>query len=134
MNAELLKEVKFLTSRSSGPGGQHVNKTESKVELHWNLEESQAMNEEQKAMLQKHLGKKLTTEGVLILYCQETRSQIKNKAIVSERFLSLIERLLKPPKKRVPTSPTRTSVEKRIKAKKEKGSRKQDRGRPGLEE
>ena len=133
MNADVLNEVKFLTSRSSGPGGQHVNKTESKVELHWPLEESAVLTDSQKAILRERIGNKLTTEGVLILYCQETRSQIQNKEIVSNRFLELIARMLKPAKKRVPTRRSRASVERRLQAKKQKGDRKRDRGKPGAE-
>lgn len=133
MNPELLNEVKFLTSRSSGPGGQHVNKTESKVELHWNMEESLVLNDEQKSVLRRKLQKKLTSQGELVLYSQQTRSQLRNKEIVSERFICLIERMLKPRKKRVPTKPTRASVEKRIKAKKQRGERKRYRGKSGLD-
>ena len=133
MDSSLLKEVQFLTSRSSGPGGQHVNKTESKVELHWSLEESQVLSEFQKDILRDRIGNKLTTEGVLILYCQETRSQLRNREIVSERFLELIVKMLKPAKKRVPTKRTRASVERRIKAKKIRGAKKKGRGKPGEE-
>lgn len=126
-NSSLLKEIKFQTSRSSGPGGQHVNKTESKVELHWNLFESQVLTEEQKRTLHHLLGKKLTTDGELIMYSQQTRSQLKNREIVTERFVSLIMRLLTPPKKRFATRPTAGSVERRIKAKKALGEKKRFR-------
>ncbi|MEX0987082.1 MAG: alternative ribosome rescue aminoacyl-tRNA hydrolase ArfB [Bacteroidales bacterium] len=128
MNRKLLNEIVIHTSRSSGPGGQHVNKTESKVELHWSLEESRELTDEQKELLRKRLGKKLTPDGVLIIYSQKTRSQIKNREIVARRFLELIERMLKPPKKRIATKPTRSSVERRLKEKKVKSEKKRRRG------
>jgi ribosome-associated protein len=133
MKAALQNEIKYQTSRSSGPGGQHVNKTESKVELYWNLEESQALSDYQRNILRGKLGKKLTSEGVLIMYSQQTRSQIRNKELVTERFQVLIERLLTPPKKRRATKPTRASVERRIKAKKQRSEKKRGRGKPGEE-
>jgi ribosome-associated protein len=126
---QLLKEVKIHTSRASGPGGQHVNKTESKVELHWDPGASDAVSEQEKILLFKRLGKRLTKEGLLILYCQESRSQLKNREIVEDRFFRLIESSLKPAKKRIRTRRTRSSVEKRLKNKKalsEKKARRRD--------
>ena len=131
MKAALLNEIKYQTSRSSGPGGQHVNKTESKVELHWNLEESETLSDNQKTILRAKLGNKLTKEGVLIMHSQQTRSQIRNKELVTERFLLLIEKMLTPRKKRRATKPTRASVERRIKAKKQHGEKKRGRGKTG---
>jgi len=128
MKEALLKELTYLTSRSSGPGGQHVNKTESKVELRWNLDKSNALSEEKKEVLRKRLGKKLSTEGELIMYSQETRSQLKNKEIVTNRFLELIERMLRPRKRRISTKPRRSAVEKRLKDKKENSEKKRRRG------
>ena len=126
---QLLKEIKIYTARASGPGGQHVNKTESKVELHWDPVASDAVSEQERTLLFKRLGKRLTKEGLLILYCQESRSQLKNREIVEDRFVRLIESSLKPAKKRVRTRPTRSSVEKRLKNKKalaEKKARRRD--------
>lgn len=126
---QLLKEIKIYTARASGPGGQHVNKTESKVELHWDPVASDAVSEQERTLLFKRLGRRLTKEGLLILYCQESRSQLKNREIVEDRFVRLIESSLKPEKKRVRTRPTRSSVEKRLKNKKalaEKKARRRD--------
>ena len=129
----LIREVEFRTSRSSGPGGQHVNKTESRVELLWSPQASDCLNETQKLMLASRLGNRITDEGVLILVSEKYRSQHRNRADVTERFLFLILASLVPVKKRKPTRPTRSSVEKRIKNKKIRGEIKRSR-RKGSEE
>ena len=133
MDKKLLNEIRIQTARSSGPGGQHVNKTESKVELYWNLEESQLFTPEQKIRLQKRLKSWLTTEGVLIMTSQATPSQMRNREIVTQRFLDLVKKMLKPPKKRIATKPSRGSVEKRLKQKKATGEKKRRRGGSGLD-
>ena len=122
-----MKEVKFRTSRSSGPGGQHVNKTESRVELLWSPQTSECLNNLQKYRINRSLHSRITDEGLLILGSEKHRSQHQNKQEVTERFLSLIIASIKPPKKRKPTSPTRSSVEKRIKKKKMRGEKKRMR-------
>jgi ribosome-associated protein len=128
MKDALLKEITILTSRASGPGGQHVNRTESKVELHWSLEESLVLNDTQKSLLRKRFGGRLTNEGVLIMTSQATRSQLKNREIVEQRFLDLVEKMLRPPKKRIRTKPGKSAVEKRLKKKKMQGEKKRRRG------
>ena len=133
MDTKLLNEIRIQTSRSSGPGGQHVNKTESKVELYWNLEDSQLLTSEQKLRLQKRLKSRLTKEGVLIMTSQATSSQVRNREIVLQRFLDLVEKMVVPPKKRVATKPTRGAVERRLQAKKAAGEKKRRRGSSGLE-
>lgn len=127
MNRAILKEVTYKTSRSSGPGGQHVNRTESKVELHWNIGESTAVPDEKKAILSRRLKSRITAGGDLILTSQRYRSQIRNREDVTERFLKMIERFSVPQKKRVKTRPTRASEEKRLKAKKELSEKKKRR-------
>jgi len=114
----LVREVEFRTSRSSGPGGQHVNKTESRVELLWSPGNSECLNEAQKKMLSSRLANRITDEGILILVSEKYRSQHRNKADVTERFVDLVTASLVPVKKRKPTRPTRSSVEKRIRSKK----------------
>ena len=128
----LIREVEYRTSRSSGPGGQHVNKTESRVELLWSPQESDCLSEAQKLMVTGRLGNRITDEGVLILVSEKYRSQHRNRADVIERFLDLIQTSLVPVKKRRPTRPTRSSVEKRIKSKKIRGEiKKSRRDKPG---
>jgi ribosome-associated protein len=128
----LIREVEYRTSRSSGPGGQHVNKTESRVELLWSPQESDCLSEAQKLMIAGRLSNRITDEGVLILVSEKYRSQHRNRADVIERFLDLIQTSLVPVKKRRPTRPTRSSVEKRIKSKKIRGEiKKSRRDKPG---
>ena len=128
----LIRELEYRTSRSSGPGGQHVNKTESRVELLWSPQESDCLSEAQKLMVAGRLGNRITDEGVLILVSEKYRSQHRNRADVIERFLDLIQTSLVPVKKRRPTRPTRSSVEKRIKSKKIRGEiKKSRRDKPG---
>ena len=128
----LIREVEYRTSRSSGPGGPHVNKTESRVELLWSPQESDCLSEAQQLMGAGRLGNRITDEGVLILVSEKYRSQHRNRADVIERFLDLIQTSLVPVKKRRPTRPTRSSVEKRIKSKKIRGEIKRSRrDKPG---
>jgi len=128
----LIREVDFRTSRSSGPGGQHVNKTESRVELLWSPQESDCLSEAQKLMVAGRLSNRITDEGVLILASEKYRSQHRNRADVTERFLDLVLSSLVPAKKRRPTRPTRSSVEKRIRSKKIRGDIKRSRrDKPG---
>jgi len=128
----LIREVDFRTSRSSGPGGQHVNKTESRVELLWSPQESDCLSEAQKLLVAGRLSNRITDEGVLILASEKYRSQHRNRADVTERFLDLVLSSLVPAKKRRPTRPTRSSVEKRIRSKKIRGDIKRSRrDKPG---
>ncbi len=124
MQGDFKKEVKYRTSRSSGAGGQHVNKVSTKVELLFDVDASELLTEEQKAVIRTKLKNRISNEGLLILQCDETRSQLKNKEIVYQRFINLIEEALKPEKKRKPTKRTRASVEKRLKEKKKKSEKK----------
>jgi len=129
----LLKELNFKAIRSSGPGGQHVNKTSSKIELTFDVLNSAILTEEQKQLLLKNVSSRLTKDNVLILFCDESRSQHKNKEIVIERFLQLIKNGLTIPKKRKPTKPTKASIKKRLKSKKNISIKKLSRKRPDLD-
>ena len=120
-------EVSYRTSRSSGPGGQHVNKTESRVELIWKPSDSLCLAPEHKARLLHYLGNRLTDEGALILASEKYRSQHRNREDVNDRFLRLVAAGLIPPRKRKPTRPTRASREQRIKQKKIRGEIKRSR-------
>jgi len=127
MNDCLICEVRYRTSKSSGPGGQHVNKTESRVELIWKPGDSQCLDDSQKESLKQFLGRRLTGQGELLLASEKYRSQRRNKEDVTERFLDLISQGIIPPKKRTPTRPTRSSRERRIKKKKIRGEIKRNR-------
>lgn len=132
MNKEiLLAELSFKAVRSSGAGGQNVNKVSSKVVLTFDLENSQALKEEEKLLLKEKLASKLTQNSVLILNCDEDRSQFKkNKSIVIKRFLTIIEKGLHRPKIRRATKTPRRVKEKRLNAKKVMSKLKQNRKNP----
>ncbi|WP_242084050.1 alternative ribosome rescue aminoacyl-tRNA hydrolase ArfB [Aestuariivivens sediminis] len=128
----VLQELAFKFIRSSGSGGQHVNKVSSKVELSFNLEASLAFNEKQRAQLLKKLKNRLTKESVLILQCDDSRSQHDNKALVINRFLELIQNALQVPKKRVSTKVPKAAIEKRLKGKRQLSDKKANRKPPEL--
>ncbi|WP_036150592.1 alternative ribosome rescue aminoacyl-tRNA hydrolase ArfB [Maribacter forsetii] len=131
MNKEqILTELQFKAIRSSGPGGQHANKVSSKVELTFHIGASAGLTERQKKRVLLKLGNKLSKEGLLILQCDESRSQHKNKELVIKRFLKLIEKSLVVPKARKKSRPTRSSIEKRLKGKKIASLKKLNRGKP----
>lgn len=127
---KLITELTFKAVRSSGAGGQNVNKVSSKVVLTFDLNASLALNEEEKALITLKLASKLTSENIIILNCDEDRSQLKNKAIVTKRFIDLIKRALIVPKKRKATKVPRSVIEKRIKAKRNTSELKQNRRKP----
>lgn len=126
----ILTELNFKAVRSSGAGGQNVNKVSSKVVLTFDLNASQALDEEEKTLIASKLATKLTSENLLILNCDEDRSQLKNKTIVTKRFLDLIQKALVVPKKRKATKVPRSVIEKRIKEKRNTSEIKQNRKKP----
>jgi ribosome-associated protein len=128
----IIKELNFKAVRSSGSGGQHVNKVSSKVELFFDLQNSSALAEEEKELLLKNLKSKFSKEHILILTCDESRSQHKNKEIVINRFVKLITNGLKVPKKRKPTKPSKSSVKKRLDKKKKQAYKKALRNKPEI--
>jgi ribosome-associated protein len=129
---KILKELYFKAVRSSGAGGQNVNKVSSKVVLTFDLNNSMALNEDQKILISKKWTTKLTSENILILNCDEDRSQLKNKTIIVKRFLDLITKALIVPKKRKATKIPRAAIEKRIKTKRNLSEIKQNRRKPEL--
>jgi ribosome-associated protein len=134
MNAEqLISELTFKAVRSSGAGGQNVNKVSSKIELYFDVLASMALNEEQKQIILQKLQNRLTKEGVLMLQCDESRSQHKNKSLVIDRFMALIETSLKQPKKRKPTKIPKSVIKKRLKSKKDLSNKKALRKPPSLD-
>ncbi|GBF17938.1 MULTISPECIES: alternative ribosome rescue aminoacyl-tRNA hydrolase ArfB [Arenibacter] len=134
MNREgIIQELKFKAVRSSGAGGQHVNKVSSKVELTFDLENSMALTDLEKNRLLKKLSSKLSKENILLLQCEETRSQHKNKELVIKKLLETLEANLVVPKRRRKTKPTRSAIEKRLKGKKKAALKKLNRGKPRLD-
>lgn len=124
---DLSTEFQFFTSRSSGPGGQNVNKVNSKVELRFDIQNSTLLLEDQKERLLLKLATKITSEGMLIVTSQRDRSQLSNKEDAIRKFYQLIYKALKPTKSRKATQPTRSSVEKRLSGKRIKSEIKQNR-------
>lgn len=124
---DLSSEFQFLTSRSSGPGGQNVNKVNSKVELRFDIQNSILLSEEQKEILLVKLAKKISAEGILSVVSQIDRSQLANKEDAIRKFYLLIIKALTPIKRRKRTKPTLTSVEKRLTGKRIKSGIKQNR-------
>jgi len=118
------KEFVFSTSRSSGAGGQHVNKVETKVELRFNVPASKLLSDSEKNIILKKLKNRINANGDLIIISQAARSQLQNKQKTIEKFYSLIRKALKPPKKRVPTKPTQAAVQKRLEAKRKHSEKK----------
>ncbi|WP_282072088.1 alternative ribosome rescue aminoacyl-tRNA hydrolase ArfB [Polaribacter atrinae] len=134
MNKEnILKELNFKAIRSSGAGGQHVNKTSSKIELTFDLENSPSLSDNEKELLKTKLSSKLTKENNLILFCEESRSQHRNKDLAIKRFLELLCVNLIRPKKRRPTKPSKSSVRKNAEKKKRTSVKKALRKKPGLD-
>ncbi|MBT4868721.1 MAG: alternative ribosome rescue aminoacyl-tRNA hydrolase ArfB [Polaribacter sp.] len=134
MNAtQIIKELKFKAVRSSGSGGQHVNKVSSKIELTFDLENSNSLSEFEKEVLKTKLSSRLTKEKILILFCEETRSQHRNKGIAIKRFLELIKTLLIRPKKRRPSKPSLSSIKKKTEHKKRTSIKKALRKKPRLD-
>jgi ribosome-associated protein len=130
---KIISELHFKAVRSSGAGGQNVNKVSSKVVLTFDVKQSQTLTDEEKELLQTNLASRLTTEFVLILNCDEDRSQIKNKEIVIKRFLELIKKALFIPKERKATKVPKSIIRKRIKDKKNISDVKKNRKKPNLE-
>ena len=129
----LLNELTFKAVRSSGAGGQNVNKVSSKVELIFNFLESSVFNDEQKERIHNKLQNRLTKEGILILQCDDSRSQHKNKELAIKRFLELIGKSLIIPKKRIATKIPRAVIKKRLKSKRNLSDKKANRKKPDLD-
>ncbi len=131
MNIEkLIGELTFKAVRSSGPGGQHVNKTSSKVEIGFNIENSEAFSETEKERLCEKLVTKITSEKTLTISCSETRSQHRNKALGIEKLVELLQQNLKVAKPRKKTKPSKSVIERRLASKKTTALKKTNRRPP----
>lgn len=132
-NLDLILELNYKAVRSSGAGGQNVNKVSSKVVLSFDLKKSKALTEEEKLLLETTLSSRLTTDSILILNCDEDRSQLRNKEIVTKRFLELIKKGLIVQKTRKETKLPKSAIRKRIKNKKNVSQVKKNRRKPDLD-
>jgi len=132
ISEELVKEITFRTSRSSGSGGQHVNKVETRVEALLNINNSASLNDAQRIRIKQRLKSRVNSEGVLAISCAETRSQKRNRKIASQRMVSLISIALTKKKIRKKTGISESAKRKRLKKKKEHSEKKTRRGyQPG---
>lgn len=128
MNTEIItSELNFKAVRSSGAGGQNVNKVSSKMVLIFDVSTSLGLNEEEKVLLQSKLKTKISQDNLLILTCDEDRSQLKNKQIIIKRFFEILEKALAKPKERKATKISKGANEKRIQEKKKAGEIKANR-------
>lgn len=132
LDENIVKELKFKAIRSSGSGGQHVNKVSSKVELQFDVMASSSLTENEKLILQEKLKNRLTKENILILHCDESRSQHKNKALVIDRFFGVISDALKIEIERKPTKIPKQVKIKRLKKKRQHSEKKENRKPPEI--
>ena len=123
-------EMWFTSSRSSGPGGQHVNKTSSRVSLHWNAAESSALTSEQRERLMERLAPRISKQGVLQIDVDTHRSQHRNRQTARQRLAELVRDALAEPKKRVPTKTPARANQRRLEEKSRRGTVKQLRKPP----
>lgn len=123
-------EINFRFTTSSGPGGQHVNKSSTRVELTWDVAGSPVLGPRQRARVMENLKNRIDSAGLLHLASGRHRSQMRNRQAVLDQLGRLVAEALVPPKKRRPTKPTRSSQEQRLRIKKQRSRVKQLRGRP----
>lgn len=124
------EEVQITASRSSGPGGQNVNKVNTRVTLHFPVWSSKYLSDSQKAKITSHLKSRITKDGIFYLHAQGTRSQAANRVVLLERFATLFSQALMPTKPRKKTRVPHSVTKRRLEQKKQRGGLKSDRQKP----
>jgi len=130
---DIIDEVQFKTSRSGGPGGQHVNKVESRVQAIFNLQDSKTLSERQKYLIRKKYDNRLSKDGNLIVSADGMRSQLKNREVALNKLVQLINKAFIKKKRRIPTKPKKGAIQERLKSKKIRSERKKLRSKPNLD-
>ena len=120
-------ELTYKTSRSSGAGGQNVNKVETSVTVLWNVQESEFFREEEKKLIQEKLKNRINAEGILQVSSSEARTQLQNRKIATEKILELVNKSIVKPKPRKSTKPSKNQIEKRLNQKKQHSEKKENR-------
>lgn len=123
------RELRFRTSRAGGPGGQHVNKTDTRVELVFDVQRSPSLREFQRRRIQDKLANRIAADGTLTVAAQDSRSQTRNREVAVERFAKLIRQALHVPKQRRETRPSKAAKRRRMDAKSRRSKVKKLRGR-----
>ncbi|HHP7242215.1 MAG TPA: alternative ribosome rescue aminoacyl-tRNA hydrolase ArfB [Cyclobacteriaceae bacterium] len=126
---DLINEIKFTTARSSGPGGQHANKVETKVQLYFDVHNSEVLSDIQKAMIATKAGNKINKHGQLIISEESKRSQLNNKTLALKKLDRLLARAFTTKKKRKPTKPGKAAIQDRLNKKKQHSEKKKLRKR-----
>ncbi len=122
-------ELVLAASRSSGPGGQHVNKTDTRIQVRWNVRESAVLSDNQRQRLLEKLSTRVTEAGDLLVACETHRSQRRNRDEALQRLAALVREALVPPRPRKKTRPSKASRERRLQDKKQRSQIKQNRGK-----
>jgi ribosome-associated protein len=122
-------EIVETASRSSGPGGQHVNKTSTRITLRWSVADSRVLGAEERARIRSRLAARLTRTGSLVVHAGRHRSQARNRELARERLAELVGGALETPRKRVATKPGRAAKERALAAKRRRAEVKRGRGR-----
>ena len=131
MDKEIIKqELVYKAVRSGGAGGQHVNKVSTKVQITFDIVNSYGLNEDEKERLLQKLNSQLSKAGVLLLSADDSRSQFKNRTIVSKRLFEILTNALEVQKKRKKSKPSKAAIEKRLKEKKKASKKKMNREKP----